>query len=77
MLGNFTSTRNRVPSSHMQSLYLSRPSLNVRSVELGMRVALNITDPLRTMLFSCKEENIVRASILQDPALIGLDTVTV
>lgn len=58
MLVNFTSTRNRVPSSHMQSLYLSRPSLKYTSpAELGMRVALNMTDPLRTMLFSCREEN--------------------
>lgn len=55
MLGYFTCTRNRVPSAHMQSLYLSRPSSKYTSpAELGMRVALNMTDPLRTMLFSCK-----------------------
>lgn len=41
----------------MQSLYLSRPSSKYTSpAELGMRVALNMTDPFRTMLFSCKEE---------------------
>lgn len=57
MLGYFTCTRNRVPSAHMQSLYLSIPSSKYTSpAELGIRVALNITDPLRMMLFSCKEK---------------------
>lgn len=42
----------------MQSLYLSKPSSKYTSpAELGMRVVLNITDPLRMMLFSCKETN--------------------
>lgn len=55
MLGYFTCTRNSVPSAHMHSLYLSKPSSKYTSpAELGIRVALNITDPLRTMLFSCK-----------------------
>lgn len=55
MLGYFTSTRNSVPSAHMHSLYLSKPSSKYTSpAELGIRVALNITDPLRMMLFSCK-----------------------
>lgn len=55
MLGYFTCTRNSVPSAHMHSLYLSKPSSKYTSpAELGMRVALNMTDPLRTMLFSCK-----------------------
>lgn len=45
-----------MPSAHMHSLYLSRPSSKYTSpAELGIRVALNITDPLRMMLFSCKE----------------------
>lgn len=58
MLWYFTCTRNRVPSAHMQSLYLSMPSSKYTSpAELGMRVALNMTDPLRTMLFSCEEKN--------------------
>lgn len=57
MFGYFTCTRKRVPSAHMQSLYLSMPSSKYTSpAELGMRVALNMTDPLRTMLFSCKEK---------------------
>lgn len=60
MLGYFTCTRNRVPSAHMQSLYLSRPSSKYTSpAELGMRVALNMTDPFRTMLFSCKEKSVI------------------
>ena len=64
MLWYFTCTRNRVPSAHMHSLYLSRPSSKYTSpTELGMRVALNMTDPLRTILFSCKE-NKQNASIL-------------
>lgn len=55
MLGYFTCTRNSVPSAHMHSLYLSKPSSKYTSpAELGMRVALNMTDPLRMMLFSCK-----------------------
>lgn len=64
MLWYFTCTRNRVPSAHMQSLYLSRPSSKYTSpAELGMREALNMTDPFRTMLFSCKEK-IHNSSIL-------------
>lgn len=56
MLGYFTCTRNSVPSAHMHSLYLSKPSSKYTSpAELGMRVALNMTEPLRTMLFSCGE----------------------
>lgn len=55
MLGYFTWTRNSVPSAHMHSLYLSKPSSKYTSpAELGIRVALNMTDPLRMMLFSCK-----------------------
>lgn len=55
MLEYFTCTRNSVPSAHMHSLYLSKPSSKYTSpAELGIRVALNITDPLRMMLFSCK-----------------------
>lgn len=56
MLGYLTCTLKRVPSAHMQSLYLSRPSLKYSSPPwevLGMRDGLNITEPFRTMLFSC------------------------
>lgn len=53
MLGYFTWTRNSVPSAHMHSLYRSKPSSKYTSpAELGMRVALNMTEPLRMMLFS-------------------------
>lgn len=56
MLWYLTCTRNRVPSAHIHSLYLSRPSLKYRSPPRevsGMRDGLNITEPFRIMLFSC------------------------
>lgn len=56
MLGYLTCTLNRVPSAHIHSLYLSKRSLRYGSPPkkvLGMRDGLNITEPFRTMLFSC------------------------